>query len=159
MELFLIAAVALMVLGVIGSLTPMVPGALLSISGIIVYWHGTGYTRPDSIFLAAFMLTGLFAVATDYLAGIVSAKIGGASNRTSIAAGIAGLLLFFVLGPIGILVGVVGVVFAREFLRTDDFGGSLKSAVYSGIGVLGSSVVQFVITVSLLIAFLIALVV
>lgn len=157
MELFTVAAVALMVLGVVGSLTPMVPGALLSIAGILVYWHGTGYTGPDSVFLAAFIVTGLFAVATDYLAGVVSAKVGGASNRTSIAAGLAGLLLFFIMGPIGILVGVVGAVFVREFLRTDDFRGSLKSAVYSGIGVLGSSVVQFVITVSLLVAFLVAL--
>lgn len=135
----------------------MVPGALLSIAGILVYWHGTGYTRPGSLFLAAFIFTGLFAVATDYLSGVVAAKMGGASSKTSIAAGIVGLLMFFLLGPLGILIGVAGTVFLRELLRTDDARGSAKAAVYSSIGVLGSSVVQFVITVSLLAAFLVAL--
>lgn len=157
MEAFLIAAVILMIIGVIGSVTPMVPGALLSIAGILVYWHGTGYTRPGNFFLAAFLFTGLFAVATDYLSGVVAAKIGGASSKTSIAAGIAGLLMFFILGPLGILTGVAGTVFLRELLRTEDVRGSAKAAVYSSIGVLGSSVVQFVITVSLLVAFLVAL--
>ncbi|MFB6190176.1 MAG: DUF456 family protein [Candidatus Nanohaloarchaea archaeon] len=158
-ELFTALALLLMVLAVAGSLTPMVPGALLSVLGIGVYWYGTGFTRPETWFLAAFILTGLFAVAVDYLSGALAARAGGASTKTSIAAGIAGFLLFFLLGPIGILVGVAGTVLAREYLRSGDTRASTRAAVYSVIGVLGSTAVQFVITVSLLLAFLIALLV
>lgn len=156
-ELFTIAAVLLMVAAVAGSLTPMVPGALLSILGILVYWYGTGFTRPDVWFLAAFILTGLVAVALDYLSGVVAAKIGGASTRNSLVAGIMGLLLFFVLGPIGILIGVAGTVLVLEYHATRDQGNSLKAAFYATLGVLGSAVVQLVITVSLLLTFLAAL--
>jgi uncharacterized protein YqgC (DUF456 family) len=137
----------------------MVPGALLSITGILVYWYSTGFARPDTWFLTAFILTGLFAVAMDYLSGVVAAKVGGASTKTSVAAGIAGLLLFFILGPVGILIGVTATVFIREYLRTGNSGQSSKAAVYSTIGVLGSTVVQVVVTVSLLVAFVIALLV
>jgi uncharacterized protein YqgC (DUF456 family) len=158
-EIFTVAAVLLMVLAVAGSLTPMVPGALLSILGIGIYWYGTGFTRPEAWFLATFVLTGFFAVAVDYLSGVVAARIGGASTKTSIAAGLAGFLLFFVLGPAGILLGVAGTVLVREYLRSGDARASSRAAVYSVIGVLGSTAVQFAITVSLLLAFVVALLV
>ncbi|MFB6292095.1 MAG: DUF456 domain-containing protein [Candidatus Nanohaloarchaea archaeon] len=158
-ELFTAAAVLLMLVAVAGSLTPMAPGALFSIAGILVYWYGTGFTRPDAWFLAAFMITGVVAVLTDYLAGTVAAKAGGASTKTSIAAGVVGLILFLALGPIGILVGVAGTVFIRQYLVSRDRDRSLKAATYSVIGVLGSAVVQLTVTVSLLLAFIIALVV
>ncbi|MFB6191042.1 MAG: DUF456 domain-containing protein [Candidatus Nanohaloarchaea archaeon] len=158
-EFFTVAAVLLMVLAVAGSFTPMVPGALLSIIGLGVYWYSTGFTRPDAWFLAAFTLTGLFAVATDYLSGIIAARMGGATTRNSAIAGIAGFLLFLALGPLGILLGVAGTVLALEYRRTADSRGSIKAAGYASIGVLGSTAVQFVITVSLLLAFITALLV
>lgn len=157
-EIFTVAAVLLMTLAVAGSLTPMVPGALLSVFGILVYWYGTGFTRPDTWFLSAFVLTGLFTVAFDYLSGIIAAKFGGASTKTSAAAGIAGFLLFFVLGPIGILIGITGTVLVREYLVAGDARKSLRAAVYSGVGVLGSAMVQFVITFTLLSSFIAVLI-
>ena len=156
-EIFTIAAVILMIVAVFGSFAPMVPGALLSVLGIIVYWYGTGYTQPDTWFLVSFIFVGLLGAAADWFSGVVAAKAGGASNKTGIIAGIVGFLLFFVLGPIGILVGVAGTVLIREFLRTDDLRQSAKAAFYSSVGVLGSSVIQFIVTLSLLIIFVAAL--
>lgn len=158
-ELFTAAAIILMMLAVAGSFTPMVPGALLSIIGIGIYWYGTGFTKPGIWFLAAFVLTGMFAVATDYLAGVAAAKLGGATMRNSALAGIAGFLLFFVLGPAGILIGVAATVLLLEYYRTEDAEGSIKATAYASVGVLGSTAVQLVITVSLLLAFIIALLV
>lgn len=157
--LFTLAAIALMIIGVIGSVVPMIPGALMSITGILVYWWSTGFTRPSTVFLTGFILVGLIAMITDYFAGSIAAKVGGASTRTSILAGIVGFLMFFVLGPIGIIAGVAGTVLVREFLRTGDADSSAKAAFYSTVGVVGSTVVQVIITLSLLIAFIIALIV
>ncbi len=158
-ELFTLIAAALMILAVVGSFVPMMPGALLSILGILVYWYGTGFTRPSTFFLVAFILTSIFAVAMDYFSGVIAAKAGGASARTSIIAGAVGFLLFFVLGPLGILLGVVGTVFIRQYLLTGEKDRSLRTAAYSAAGVLGSAIIQFLVTVSLLVAFLITLVV
>lgn len=127
--------------------------------GILTYWYGTGFTRPGTFFLAAFILTGLFAAATDYLSGIVAARIGGASTRNSAISGIAGLMLFLVLGPIGILVGVAASILLLEYNRTGDSWGSARAAGYASLGVMGSTAVQLVITVSLLVAFIVALLV
>lgn len=158
-EIFTAVAIILMVLGVVGSFAPMLPGGLLSVLGILVYWYGNGYTRPGEMFLAGFILVGLLGTAADYLSGVIAAKVGGASTRTGAIAGLIGFLLFFVLGPIGILIGVSGAVLIREYLRTGEADRSLKAALYSSIGVLGSSLVQFVITVGLLLTFLIALII
>ena len=157
--LFVAIAVLLMVVGVIGSVAPMVPGAMLSIAGILVYYWSTGYSRPELWFLTGFILVGLVAVLTDYFAGSIAAKAGGASTRTSVIAGIVGFIMFFVAGPIGILVGVAGTVFLREFLISGDAEKGLKAAAYSTIGVLGSTAVQLLITVSLLSAFVVALII
>jgi hypothetical protein len=158
-ELVTAAAVVLLIGAVVASFLPLVPSGLLSVAGIMVYWWGTGYTRPELWFLAGFLIVGLAAWAFDYLSGVVAAKAGGATTLNSVIGGIVGFLLFLAFGPIGLLVGVAGTVFLLEMRRTDDAEGSLKAGVYSAVGVLGSSVVQFVLTFSLLVAFAVALLV
>ena len=37
-----VLAFALLVGGVVGSLVPQVPGALLSLAGVFAYWYATG---------------------------------------------------------------------------------------------------------------------
>lgn len=157
-EVFLVIAVLLMIVGVIGSFVPLLPGAMLSIIGVLVYWWSTGYTSPGLIFLLLFILLGLFAVLVDYFAGAISAKAGGASNTTTLIAAIAGLIFLFILGPIGVIIGTGLTVFLLEFWRKGETEGSLKAALYATIGVLSSALVQFLITLSLLIGFIFVLI-
>lgn len=157
-DVFLGAAVVLMVAGVAGSLVPMVPGALLSIAGVMVYWWSTGYSEPGALFLAGFVLTGLFALLMDWISGAVAAKAGGASNRATMLGAVAGVVLFFAgLGPLGLVLGIAGTVFLAEFLRTEDSRGSLRAGLYSAAGALGSAVIQFALTLTMLGAFLVYL--
>lgn len=158
-EVLTAVAVLLMILAVIGSVVPLMPGALLSIAGILVYWWSTGYSSPGLVFLAAFVTVALLSAITDYVAGAVAARAGGASTRNSVIAGVVGLVLFFVAGPIGILVGVAGSVFLLELADGRDRNQSMKAASYATIGMLGSTAVQFVVTLALLVAFVISLVV
>lgn len=137
----------------------MMPGAILSLAGIGLYWWSTGFTEPGALFMVFGVTAGVIALLTDWFGGAFTAKAGGASNRTMIAAGIAGFLLFFVAGPIGILVGTGGVVFLRESMRTGNRDKSAKAALYSTLGVLGSSIVQFSMTVAILIGFIVAVII
>jgi uncharacterized protein YqgC (DUF456 family) len=102
----------------------------------------------------ALTLVGLFALAVDWLAGFVSAKAGGASLFTSVAAGVVGLALFFVAGPVGVVAGVAGTVFVLELARNSSVEDSGRAALYITIGMLASTAVQFLLTLSLLVAFL-----
>ena len=149
------AALALALVGVVGSVVPLVPGAILSLSGLYLYWWGTGYTDPALWVLVLLTLVGLFAVAVDWLAGAISAKASGASTRTTVAAGVAGFALFFVAGPFGILAGVAGVVFLAELSRTDEVRASARTAAYTTLGMLASAVAQVLLTATLFVALLV----
>ncbi|HKL28268.1 MAG TPA: DUF456 domain-containing protein [Natrialbaceae archaeon] len=150
-----LVAVALAVLGVVGSVTPLVPGAGLSLVGIFLYWWHTGYTDPGTVVLVALTILGLATMAVDYLAGLLSAKASGASWTTGVAAGIVGLVLLFVAGPVGVVGGVAGTVFAIEYYRNGDREESFRMAVRTTVAMLGSTVVQVLFTATMLVAFLI----
>jgi len=150
-----LVAVALAVLGVVGSVTPLVPGAGLSLVGIFLYWWHTGYTDPGTVVLVALTILGLATMAVDYLAGLFSAKASGASWTTGVAAGIVGLVLLFVAGPVGVVGGVAGTVFAIEYYRNGDREESFRMAVRTTVAMLGSTVVQVLFTATMLVAFLI----
>jgi uncharacterized protein YqgC (DUF456 family) len=149
-------AIGLALVGVLGTLIPLVPGALLSLGGVYLYWWSTGYTDPGLVVLVALTLLGLLIVVVDWFAGALSAKVSGASTATSVLAGVAGFLLFFVAGPVGILLGVAGVVFLAELRRTGDGAASARSAVYTTVGMLASTVAQFLLTTLLVLGFLLA---
>lgn len=151
-DLVALAAIALLVLGVIGTVVPMLPGPLLSIAGVLVYWVGTGFSDPGIGWVLAFLVLGLAAVFVDWFGGAISARIGGASTGTALAAALVGIVLAVVgLGPIGFLLGVMGTVFAMEYYRHEDGERAAKAAVVTFSGMLGSAVAQVVITGAMLV--------
>lgn len=155
-ELLTLAAVALLVLGVVGSVVPLLPGPLLSLAGVYLYWWASEYTEPSTLVLVVLTLVGLLALVVNYFAGAVSARAGGASLGTTLLAAVGGIVLFFVAGPLGIILGVVGAVFAVEFYRHRDASRGAKTAIYTAIGMLASTVVQFLLTLSMLVTLVIA---
>ena len=149
--LLFVLAFALLVGGVIGSITPQVPGALVSLAGVYLYWVASGMTEPGAVLLALLTLVGLLTWAVDIAGGAVAARVGGASNWTAALAGVVALVLFFVTGPLGILLGVAGTVFVVEFYRQEDARGGLKAALVTTAGMLASGVVQALLTASILV--------
>ena len=154
MELYFLIAVILLLAGVVTSFVPMIPGALLSIAGVTLYYWSTGFTEPNLFLLVLMYLTSIMAFGFDVFAGAIGSKIGGASDKTVQMAAIAGLLFFFVGGPIGSIIGIAAVVFLREYLITGKTAGSSKASIYTVLSVLGSSLVQAAFTGLTLIIFL-----
>lgn len=154
LEVLTIAAFALLVAGVVGSLVPAVPGALLSLAGVYLYWWHTGYAEPHVVWLALLTLGGLLALAFDWLGGAVATSAGGGSTRSTAAAGVVGFLLFFVAGPLGVIAGVAGTVFVLEYVGGDSAAASLRVAAYATAGILASAVVQVLVTLSMLLLML-----
>lgn len=157
-DLVFAVAIALLVLGVVGSVVPLLPSGLLSLSGLLVYWiWGNGLVHP--IVLAALAIAALLAAALEHLGGPLAAKAGGASNQVMAAAAIAGFLLFFIAGPIGVILGVVGTVFGIELSRGTTIETAAKRGVYTGLGILASTVMQLLMTAAILLGFLLAVVI
>jgi uncharacterized protein YqgC (DUF456 family) len=156
--LVLAVAVGLMALGAVGSLLPVVPSGLLSLAGVYVYvLFGAEPVGP--LLLVSLTAVGLLAAALEQLAGPIAAKASGASTRTAVAAGIGGFLLFLLTGPIGIIVGMFGVVFLMELADAATPRDAARRSVATVLGLLASSLVQFLLTLSVLVGFLLFVVV
>lgn len=152
-DVILLVAVGLLVAGVVGSVLPAMPGALLSLAGVYLHWWSSGFAEPGLALLVALTLVGLATLAVDYLGGAISARVGGASTGTTALAAVVGFVLFFVAGPLGILVGIAATVFLAEYYRSRDARASGRAAAFATVGALASTVVQALLTASMLVAF------
>lgn len=156
-DLLVVLAFLLLIAGVVGSVVPAVPGAALSLVGVYLYWWQSGYAEPSILVLVILTLAGLLAIAFDWLGGAVATKASGGSTWSTLAAGVVGLALFFVAGPLGVIAGVAATVFLVEYLGGQTPEESLRTAAYSTVGILASAVVQLLVTLSILVAMVLVL--
>jgi uncharacterized protein YqgC (DUF456 family) len=148
----IVVTIILLLVGVAASFAPLVPGGAVSTLGIAYYWLVTG--ELGTIAFLGFVIVGVVTVAFDLLESALSARLGGASMRTTIVAAVTALGLLFVLGPLGALLGVVGAVFALEYLRHGNLRRGGRTAAITAIGMLASTAIQLLLTVSMLVGFL-----
>ena len=156
-ELVLVAAVGLLIGGLIGSVVPFVPAGLVSLAGVWSYVvFGSQPVGPLAV--ASLTLAGLAAVVFEHFAGPIAARASGASTEVTVASAVGGALMLLVLGPIGIVVGAVGTVLLLELRRGTDPPQAVRRSLYTAVGVLASTVLQILLTLSILVGFLVAIV-
>lgn len=141
-----VVAFVLLVGGVVGSLVPVVPSGLLSLLGVYAYWFSTGYDEPGLFLLSGLTLVALVAMVVEWLSGAISAKVGGASTRTTVLATVVGFLGLLVWGPVGFLLGTAGIVFLLTLVENGDARESLRTAGVTLLGMLTSNVLQALLT-------------
>lgn len=151
-DLLVLAAFVLLVVGFVGSVLPALPGAPISVGGVLLYWWATG--EPGTLGLVVLVAIGVGATLIDWFGGALAAKASGTATWISVVAGVVGLVGMLVAGPVGLVVGVAGTVFVATFAREQDASSSARQAVYATIGVLASAVIQGLMTLSMLLAIL-----
>jgi uncharacterized protein len=114
-----ISAVAVLV-GVVGVLVPMLPGLLLCWAGVMVWAvfgsHGAvGWT----VAVAATLVLGL-GFAAKYLVPGRNLKRAGVPNLTLFLGGVVGIIGFFLIPVVGLVIGFVLGVFVVERIRQKD---------------------------------------
>jgi uncharacterized protein YqgC (DUF456 family) len=144
-----LVAFALLAAGVVFSVVPLLPGPVLSLGGALGYWWATG--DPGWLLLGVVLLVGVVAALVDWFGGAAAARASGVSTRISVLAGVVGLAGTLVAGPVGLLVGIAGTVFVASYAAEQDTGNSLRAAAYATAGVLGTAVVQTLLTGSILV--------
>lgn len=153
-EAVTVVALALLVGGVAGTVVPLVPGGVLSLSGVVLYWWSTG--NPGTVATAVLAFLAACAVVAEFAAGATSARYGGASWTTTAVAVVVAVVLLFVAGPVGLVVGLFGTVFVLEFARERDVEASARAAAYASLGALASTAVQVLLTTTVLLGFVVA---
>jgi uncharacterized protein YqgC (DUF456 family) len=148
MDALVVVALSLLVAGVAGAVLPLVPGGVLSLAGVLLYWTQTG--APGPLLLAALAGLAVLAVVVDWLAGVLGARASGTDTVTAVVAGAVGFVLMLVAGPLGLLAGVAGTVLVAELRASGDVAGSLRRAAVSTVGVVASAAMQVLLTAAVL---------
>jgi uncharacterized protein len=114
-----VIGVVLVIIGLIGTVLPALPGAMLIVAGLVVAAWADGFTKVGVWTLVVIGLIGAASYLVDFAAAALGAKKFGASPRAMIGAGLGTLAGLF-LGPVGIIFGpFVGAVIGELTMHRD----------------------------------------
>lgn len=122
-----VAVVALMVVGLVGIVVPLLPGSSLVALGILIWAIFTG-GNAWWVFAGALAVMVL-AWGVKYLVGGRTMAKAGVGKWSLVAGGIVGIVGFFVIPVIGLLIGFVGGTFVAEAIRLQDAKAGWRAAL------------------------------
>jgi len=151
---WLVVALVLMFIGLLGVILPLVPGIVLVYLAALLYAVIEGFAKIGPITLAVLTILAVVGVTADLWVSSLRARVGGASVWALLGGLVLGLvgLIFFSL-PGAILGSVLGVI-AVEMGRVRDWRKVLKSGGGWLIGWLLSAVVQLSLALIMIAIFL-----
>ena len=143
-NVYLAFAAILVVLGVLGTVLPVLPGALLVFGGLFLAAWAQDFTRVGPWGLAVIGALMALAFAVDFIASVAGAKRVGASPKALLGAAIGGLIGVF-FGLPGILLGpFIGAVLG-ELIARGGFRQAARVGVGTWLGLLFAAVAKLVI--------------
>ncbi|MBN2273134.1 MAG: DUF456 domain-containing protein [Bacteroidales bacterium] len=148
MDVFLaILGTICIIVGVLGSLLPVLPGTPISYAGLLLL-HFTDYAQYSSRFLILFaVLTAVVAI-LDYVIPIWGTKQFGGSKYGTWGAGI-GVIIGIFMGPIGIILGPFFGAGIGEFLYGKKSNEAFRAGFGSFIGFVTGTLMKIVLSVIL----------
>ncbi|MBE9052018.1 DUF456 family protein [Nostocales cyanobacterium LEGE 11386] len=163
MQLIYWLLILVMVVGIIGSVVPGIPGSGLILTSIIIWGVISGSFAAIKIPLIVIVIVLFLSIGVELLASYLGAKHAGASKWGQIGA-IVGLILgFFGLLPtlpfggplLGILLGpLLGAIIA-EFLYRRELWPAVKAGVGIIVGSLIGNLIQGLLAIAAVIIFVI----
>ena len=145
----------LLVVAVIASVVPGVPAGLVALLGVYLEYFFGPNGRMSLWLLFSFTVVGVLAVIIDLFGGAVTARAKGASSRTTLIAAVVGLALFFVAGPVGVVLGMFGTVLAIELHDGQEFEDAWDTGVWATAGMLASGAAVFFLVLSMLVGYVV----
>ena len=147
MDIFLvIISFLFMVLGVIGSFLPVLPGPLTSWVGLLILNFTEAIPISTSFLIITFSIAlGIWIL--DYFIPAMGTKRFGGSK-----AGIIGTSIGLIVGliapiPGGIIIGPFLGALIGELINKSEFNKAIRAAVGSFLGFLASTFIKFVVTI------------
>ncbi|CAI8226939.1 MAG: Uncharacterised protein [Formosa sp. Hel1_33_131] len=147
MDIFLICIAAfLMILGIIGSFLPVLPGPLTSWVGLLVLYFIPNISVSQKIIIITLIIAILIWI-LDYIIPAMGTKKFGGSKAGMIGTTVG--LVIGILAPIpgGIIVGPFLGALIGELLNKADSKTAVKAAFGSLLGFLTSAFIKFIVAV------------
>jgi uncharacterized protein YqgC (DUF456 family) len=151
--LIYVAATALVIVGLLGTILPVIPGSLFVFLGLLAAAYADNFTRVGAVGLTIIGILGLLSWAADFIATVMGAKRVGASPQALVGATLGGGFGLF-LGLAGMILGpfvgaVAGELIARrEWLRAG------KVGLGTWLGLVAAAVVKVIIAFMMIATFL-----
>lgn len=157
-SLLWIVAIAMIVVGVVGTVLPAVPGVVFVFGGIALAAWIDDFTRISAWTVGALALGTLVGIAADYAAAALGAKTAGASRLAIVGAAIGTVA--------GIFTGLVGLVFMPlagaaigQYIAQRDLRRAGKVGIATWLGLLVGTVVKVTLVFTMVGVFIVALLV
>jgi uncharacterized protein YqgC (DUF456 family) len=144
--ILIIITASIMLLGIIGSFLPVLPGPLTSWVGLLIL-HFTDAIPMDKPFLMITLIIALFIWFLDYIIPAIGTKRFGGTKYGMIGTTIG--LVVGLIAPIpgGIIIGPFVGALIGELLNKNDTKVATKAAFGSFIGFLTSTFIKFVVSI------------
>ena len=110
-------SIVLLILGILGTFIPVLPGLLLSLCGLLIYKFGTDATL-DMVYIWIFVFLTAVSVVLNYVIPARTNRKYGGTRWGSVGSVIGTLAgMFFIPVPFGFLIGMFLGVFVGELLH------------------------------------------
>lgn len=154
MDLILVAlAGILMLVGILGSFLPMLPGIPVSWGGLLLL-HFTSVIPMNYTYLGITLLITLIIFALQYAIPALGTKYLGGSKKGMFGATIGLFVGIFIPIPFAILIAPFVGAYIGEILNKANSRTALKAASGSFIGLLASTFMEFVVTAIFLLLYI-----
>ena len=145
MDIILIFIAALfMLLGIVGSMLPILPGPLTSWIGLLIF-HLTNAVPMNWTFLIITLVIAILVWLLDYIIPALGTKKFGGSKYGMIGTSVGLMVGLFAPIPGGIIIGPFVGAFIGELTNKSDSQTALKAAFGSFLGFLTSTFIKFVV--------------
>lgn len=146
-------AVVLVIVGLAGTVMPVIPGALLVFAGLFVAAWADGFARVGTVALVIIGALGVLSFVADFLASLLGAKRVGASPLALFGAALG--------GGIGLLFGLAGMILgpfvgavAGELLARGRIAQAGKVGIGTWLGLAAAAVLKVIIAFMMIATFL-----
>ena len=150
-------AVALIVLGLAGTVLPALPGTAFVLAGIVLAAWIDDFTRVGPVTVGIVAVLAVVAWVLDYVAGLLGAQKVGASRQALVGAAVGTVA--------GLFMGLVGVLFmplvgaaVGEYLARRDERRAVHVGVATWLGLMAGLIAKVVIAFVMVGLFVVALV-
>lgn len=116
-SLIILVSIILLLLGIAGTILPVLPGLLLSLAGLLIYKFGTD-APLSMVFIWIFVALTLISTVLNYIIPAKTNRKYGGTKWGSIGSIVGTLIgMFFIPIPFGFLIGMFAGVFVGELLH------------------------------------------
>jgi uncharacterized protein YqgC (DUF456 family) len=143
-----ILAIALIVVGVIGTFLPVLPGAALVFGGMLLGAWIDGFQRVGWVTLVILGVLTVLVFVVDFVAGVLGAKRVGASRLAIVGAAIGTVVGIF-FGLVGILIGPFVGAFVGEVIARGRVEPAARVGIGTWIGLVAGALAKFALVLAM----------